>query len=98
MNDLNCSQLCAEINGTDICFCERGYQLDMDGITCSGVPDTIITILIVLFYVYTSDIDECTENPCEQSCTNTIGSFTCSCNNGYVLDEDGRSCNGMFMC
>ena len=36
--------------------------------------------------------------PCNQNCFNTIGSFTCSCNNGYVLDEDGRSCNGMYMC
>ena len=45
-----------------------------------------------------SDIDECTEDPCDHDCTNTNGSFTCSCNNGYELDDNGRSCNGMYIC
>ena len=33
------------------------------------------------------DIDECTLkiNNCNQICTNTIGSFNCSCYNGYEL-------------
>ena len=44
-----------------------------------------------------SDIDECMEDPCDHNCTNTDGSFTCSCNNGYELDENGRSCNGIFI-
>ena len=26
-------------------------------------------------------------------CTNTEGSYTCSCNSGYTLDDDGQSCN-----
>ncbi|KAK2171616.1 hypothetical protein NP493_1050g00004 [Ridgeia piscesae] len=40
-------------------------------------------------------IDECTEHTsgCEQNCTNSVGSFQCSCNDGYTLDKDGRSCN-----
>ena len=45
---------------------------------------------------YIPDINECTENPCDQNCTNTVGSFTCSCNNGYELDRNNRSCNGMY--
>ena len=40
------------------------------------------------------DIDECSENTdnCEQVCSNTPGSFNCSCNEGYVLADNGYSC------
>ena len=43
---------------------------------------------------YFSDINECSEGTdnCDQRCTNTDGSYTCSCNSGYTLAEDGRSC------
>lgn len=49
-----------------------------------------------------ADIDECDaelEFPCDPSegiCDNTIGSFICSCETGYELDEDRRTCNGML--
>ena len=44
----------------------------------------------------TLDIDECSEGTdrCEQLCTNTSGSYTCSCRSGYHLAIDGRSCVG----
>ncbi|XP_059169376.1 mucin-like protein [Physella acuta] len=43
---------------------------------------------------YCFDIDECEDNTtCHQNCTNTEGSYICSCNNGYVLNRtDSRSC------
>ena len=43
-----------------------------------------------------SDINECDEgiSGCNQTCTNTNGSYICSCYNGYVLDADDHSCNG----
>jgi hypothetical protein len=46
-----------------------------------------------------TDIDECTADTdgCGQVCTNTDGSFTCSCNSGYTLDSNGRTCNGMWV-
>ena len=42
------------------------------------------------------DIDECSENDdnCSQNCSNTIGSYQCSCNDGYALDSDQHNCNG----
>jgi len=42
------------------------------------------------------DIDECTvrRSGCTQSCSNTIGSYECSCNESYRLASDKRSCNG----
>ena len=43
------------------------------------------------------DIDECSsENECHvnATCTNTIGSYNCTCKNGYK--GDGRNCSGKF--
>ena len=49
-----------------------------------------------MFYV--ADINECTESvdQCEHSCHNTIGSYTCSCNAGWLLDSDAHTCNGKY--
>ena len=46
-----------------------------------------------------TDVDECSEGAhnCDQLCTNIVGSFTCSCNTGYTLDSDGRTCIGIHM-
>lgn len=42
------------------------------------------------------DIDECqTMNPCSQMCTNTIGSFRCSCFDGYILGSDRTTCKAL---
>ena len=43
-----------------------------------------------------SDIDECQTNNggCNQTCTNTIGSFECSCGTGYTLAPDDLDCDG----
>ena len=42
------------------------------------------------------DINECetSNGGCEQMCSNTIGSFACSCDVGYQLDRNGFNCNG----
>ncbi|PVD36008.1 hypothetical protein C0Q70_02978 [Pomacea canaliculata] len=39
------------------------------------------------------DHDECNDSLCTQLCTNTDGSFSCSCNRGYTLNDDGRTCS-----
>ena len=43
-----------------------------------------------------SDVDECTTSPCHDNaeCTNTAGSFTCSCHDGY--SGDGKTCRGII--
>ena len=33
---------------------------------------------------------------CEQDCNNAEGSFTCSCRTGFTLNDDGKSCDGMY--
>ena len=48
---------------------------------------------------FNADIDECSEDTdnCNQTCTNTEGSFTCVCDDGYILDSDETTCNGMYL-
>ena len=42
------------------------------------------------------DINECdtANGGCEHNCTNTVGSFICSCYTGYQLDGNELNCNG----
>ena len=52
-------------------------------------------VCIQLFVVLFLDIDECLGNPCDRNaiCSNTAGSFSCTCKNGY--SGNGTACNGM---
>ena len=47
---------------------------------------------------FIKDINECTlyNGGCSQTCTNTPGSYICSCNSGYFLDKDGHNCTGQW--
>ena len=50
-----------------------------------------------IVFILISDKDECTLEPdnCGQNCSNTIGSYLCSCIDGYQLSiADQRSCDG----
>ncbi|XP_071019188.1 thrombomodulin-like [Oncorhynchus clarkii lewisi] len=39
------------------------------------------------------DVDECFMGPCEHGCTNTIGSYICSCFDGFIsMTEDANRC------
>ena len=48
-----------------------------------------------LFYI---DINECSlsNGGCAQVCNNSIGSYVCSCNAGYNLENDNHTCSGYF--
>ena len=45
---------------------------------------------------YSSDDNECASvsGGCDHVCSNTKGSFACSCHPGYFLDNDGKTCRG----
>ena len=45
-----------------------------------------------------ADIDECVEDidDCAQNCTDTDGSYVCSCGIGYRLANDSHGCNGGY--
>ena len=55
-----------------------------------------------LFYLFlVSDIDECNDsnlNNCSEiaNCTDTVGSYECTCSEGYT--GDGFSCEGIHEC
>ena len=55
----------------------------------------------VLLYIHWmafifSDVNECdnTYHGCHHDCVNTNGSYVCICYDGFILTEDGRSCEG----
>lgn len=45
-----------------------------------------------------ADINECESGEllCELGCQNQIGSYICTCDEGYQIDEDGRTCVGWW--
>ncbi|XP_029672193.1 tolloid-like protein 2 [Formica exsecta] len=44
--------------------------------------------------IFFTDMDECANNNggCQHECKNTIGSYQCSCHNGFTLHENGLDC------
>ena len=53
-----------------------------------------IKMIVIAYFI--SDINECSANngDCLQLCTNTNGSYVCSCVLGYQLSADNQTCNG----
>ena len=47
---------------------------------------------------YKKDVNECDKQNggCDHNCSNTEGSFECSCYIGYKLDDDRKSCLGTY--
>ena len=72
-------------------------DLNLRAITGTAVVKTPLgyTPLSVLAF-HSLDTNECANNNgnCEQLCNNTKGSFTCSCQSGYILNVDQRTCDG----
>ena len=53
-------------------------------------------VFIFCDIIFHSDIDECEQGTagCDHNCTNNVGSFFCTCMDGYELDSDNRTCAG----
>ena len=74
------------------------------------ITESIIIILLGLGFTITPSsvqvitvqmtpspfIDVCGSNPCDQICTVIDGGFECSCIEGFVLESNGRSCEGQY--
>ena len=62
----------------------------------SHVEVRVVMYVIYIRHINSSDINECTTRiticDANAACTNTLGSFTCTCNPGYT--GDGVSCRG----
>ena len=50
-----------------------------------------------MYFSTLTDIDECGEDidNCSQNCSDTLGSYKCICYDGYTLDSDEHTCNGL---
>ena len=63
----------------------------------SPLPSSPLHFIFLIFAFYfqleIADIDECAgPNECHQECSNTVGSFVCTCLPGFVLNSDGINC------
>ncbi|XP_071101363.1 uncharacterized protein [Haliotis cracherodii] len=67
---------CRVEGGTDICFCNPGYQLrDADNKTCDDIDECDVN---------TTCSQNCTNSP--------NGTYTCSCSDGFQLAADMATC------
>ncbi|PIK34386.1 putative fibrillin-1 [Apostichopus japonicus] len=93
--------------------CSEDYDGCLDspcypGVTCkdSVAPDANVTcgpcppgLIGTGFKCW--DFDECftsSNNTCQQSCLNMLGSYDCECSNGYELHPDGSNCLDIDEC
>ena len=97
MNENNCSLFadCNDTIGSYECTCLAGYT--GDGYSCVGMEEDLPCVHCIILWVMSTDFDECadTENyPChsDANCSNTFGSFWCTCLPGY--SGNGMTCTG----
>lgn len=92
-NNGGCSQNCTNANGSYFCSCRAGYELSKDEYSCTGKG-----CMWCLYFKspVLLDINECLRNNggCSQNCTNSNGSYLCSCKSGYYLAQNQYSCTG----
>ena len=67
----------------------------MSNIQCTSEITFCIAIDCLFVATYT-DVDECqsSNGGCTHNCNNTIGSYYCSCYEGYELSSDNHTCIG----
>ena len=89
---------CTNNNGSFFCHCHTGFI--GNGIFCSGLLP-ICALNQNCYMNYFPDIDECREgehNNCSvnSTCANTVGSYMCTCFNGYTDGGMGYICTGQL--
>ena len=101
-----CSLLCVtnkQCTAPDTCTCVSGW-IGNDCLTdiayflywrniltiCNSQCNIIVEYTAII--LLTIDVNECSLNSCYYHCTNTNGSYYCSCDTSSVLANDGIHC------
>ena len=90
---VNCTDGCQN-GGTcilpEVCTCAPGWT----GTNCEIGEVYNGTLQILLLCI--EDVDECNGyHECDHNCANIEGDFECSCDPGYELQPDNRTCEGL---
>ncbi|KAJ7372937.1 hypothetical protein OS493_015393 [Desmophyllum pertusum] len=86
-----CQHTCNNFLGSFFCSCRSGYALNNDNRTCSDEDECTP--------VYVASLNKTVISAgCDQLCHNTLGNYTCSCNQGYQLLYDGKRCRDINEC
>ncbi|CAH1794302.1 unnamed protein product [Owenia fusiformis] len=74
--------------------CDAGYKILTTNMTICNENQTFTDLPVC------QDVDECSGNldNCQHECSNTMGSFTCSCKPGYNLEPDNFTCTDINEC
>ncbi|NWU53180.1 LRP2 protein, partial [Dromas ardeola] len=72
----SCAHLCYPSPRGPRCWCDPGYRLAEDGLSCVDIDECT----------------EKSKEACSQTCLNAPGSYSCGCLPGYLLEADGHVC------
>ncbi|KAK5856993.1 hypothetical protein PBY51_010266 [Eleginops maclovinus] len=84
---------CSDVDECQLQVCEHHLCVNTHGgytCTCQSGYEMVAGTCI--------DLDECAQERCEHSCSNSIGSFSCYCNEGFSLSQDHHSCEDIDEC
>ncbi|NWZ74801.1 MATN2 protein, partial [Poecile atricapillus] len=78
----DCELECVNMEESFVCKCHPRYTQEHHGDTCSN------------------ELDHCAESNhgCEQLCLNTGDSYVCQCSEGFVINEDLKTCTRVDHC
>ena len=85
-------EVCSDTLGSYVCECEEGYH-NVSGL-CEGTKTTVTICACAGQILVFIDVDECENNlhNCSYMCVNQNGSYSCTCDRGYSLQDDGETC------
>ena len=84
---------------TNILFVLCGHDCQLSTMYCFPAKSMLVKFYFFFFFTPQQDHDECISGniACDVNayCTNTVGSYYCTCKEGYT--GDGRSCSGTLL-
>ncbi|XP_061098606.1 matrilin-3-like [Conger conger] len=82
----DCEHMCVNNRGGYYCRCQEGFVLNEDMKTCSKQSGSRALLV--------TDLDSCAQgHDCQHICVNNYGDYYCRCQEGFVLNEDMKTCS-----